>query len=93
MLGVASDADCGEKGDEGQRRKHWRSWQMAKAKEGGGGGEKERKGKGKSEASENAMIKLEKKDAKRIPLSEAHFFLNLCTRRLKLSYQHLDKKP
>ena len=96
MLGIPSDAECGEKGDEEQRGKHWRSY-VADGKGGWGRKEKGRKGKkrkGKGEASEKARIELGKKDVKRIGCLERSTLLSsLCTRRLKLSYQHLDKKP
>jgi len=42
MLGISSDAECGEKGDEEQHGKHWRSWQMAKEDWGRKEREKER---------------------------------------------------
>jgi hypothetical protein len=67
-LGIPSNAERDEKGDEEQRGKHWRSWQMAKE----GGGEKKREGKGRErKASEKGH------DRARIGcLSEAHFFLH-----------------
>jgi len=91
MLGIPRDAECGEKGDEEQCGKHWRSWQVTKE----GGREKKGKGKGregkrKSEASEEATIELGKKYVKRIGCLERS---TLLSRRLKLSYQRLDKKP
>jgi hypothetical protein len=48
MLGIPSDTERGEKGDEEQRGKHWQSWQMAKECV----GEKKKGRKGKGEASE-----------------------------------------
>jgi hypothetical protein len=74
MLGVPSDAECGEEGGEEQRGKHWRLWKMAK----GGGGEKKKEGKGrKGEASEKATTELEKKDAKRMPWAKHTSFFTL----------------
>ena len=47
MLGTPGDAECGEKGDEEQSGKHWRSWQRKVGEK-----RKGKKRKGKSEASE-----------------------------------------
>jgi hypothetical protein len=43
LLVIPSNAERDETGDEEQRGKHWRSWQMAKE----GGGEKKRERKGR----------------------------------------------
>jgi hypothetical protein len=81
MLGIPRDAECDEEGDEEQRRKHWRSWQMVKEggaekKEQGRGG-KERKGTG--EASEKAATELRKEVCQKglDALSKAHSFLGI----------------
>lgn len=69
MLGIPSDAGCGnEKGDEEQRGKHWRLWKKAKE----GGGEREREEKG-----EKATIELEKKEVKRMPWAKHTSFFTL----------------
>jgi hypothetical protein len=75
MLGIPSDAECGEKGDEEQRGKHWRSWQMAKE----GGREKKREGKERKKWGKwkKATIELEKKDVKRMPWAKHTSFLTL----------------
>ena len=80
MLGIPRDAECGEEGDEEQRREHWRSWQMVrkvgqkrKNREGEEG--KGRKGTGK--ASEKAATELRKEVCQKglDALSKAHSFL------------------
>lgn len=67
MLGDPSKAMRGEKGDEEQRGKHWRLWQMEKGGEGGRG--KGRDGKGEARKAKRAKVRISyrKKDVKRMP--------------------------